>query len=387
MQVLNITNYEKNLTLGSLKEVLDYLPIILVLGIIAGFGSFTTLIGAFILSLVFLIFGKKYSFIFAPTVAFVLSAASINVSLGGKSETLFALLFVSSLLTILISLLNVHKKTLLTIPKPVISGFMAGCFVSALMLSIPLMFGQKTFSSLPLMLNSKVSLFSNVNEISIVFSCLTFAIYYYFSKSKIKILPSAFLAVIFAGFINYFHGFNLENIYIGIKAFTPVATADFGHFIRLLFSGILLSLVIVVETLLNLKISKKMNGMTKSPKKPLFLLGLANALASITGSVGGTLAIRNENGKKKLLTLIEAVVLFFFIMFFEKISSFIPICAIGSILFIKSYEIIKNYILAQKIKIFSSKIIFAICLFATFYNVIFGLMVSIVFALIVKTRK
>ena len=177
--------------------------------------------------------------------------------MGGKSETLFALLFVSSLLTILISLLNVHKKTLLTIPKPVISGFMTGCFVSALMLSIPLMFGQKTFSSLPLMLNSKVSLFSNVNEISIVFSCLTFAIYYYFSKSKIKILPSAFLAVIFTGFINYFYGFNLENIYIGIKAFTPVATADFGHFIRLLFSGILLSLVIVVETLLNLKISKK----------------------------------------------------------------------------------------------------------------------------------
>ena len=383
----NITNYEKNLITESLKEILDYLPIVLVLGIITGFGPYTTLIGAFIISLIFILFGKKYSFLFGPTVVYSTVLASLNVSLGGKSETLFALLFVSAVITILISILKVNRKTVLTLPKPVITGFMTGCFISSLILSLPLIFGQKTFSSLSLLFGAKSSIFSGINEISLVLSLLVFAIYYYLKKFKIKFLPPAFAAVLIAGLVNYFYNFNLENVYIGIKTFSAVATADFGHFIRLLISGAILSAVVVIETLLNLKTSKKMNGEIKSPKKPLLLVGLSNLVASITGSVAGVLAKRSENGKNKSLTLTEAVLLFIFVIFFGKISTFIPVCAIASILFIKSYEIVKNNIYAQKIKNPSSKILFLICLIASLYNIIFGVMISAVFVLIMKTKK
>ncbi len=385
--MLNITNYEKNLILESLKEVLEYLPIIFVLGIITGFGPYTTIIGTFIIAFVFFIFGKKYTFIYAPTIVYAIVSASLNVSLGGRAETLFALLFVSSVLTIFISILKIHRKTVLTIPKSVVNGFISGCFLSALVLSLPLMFGQKTFSTLDLMFSSKGSVFGQIDEISLVFAFLTFAIYYYLKKFKIKFVSPAFFAVIIAGLVNCLYRFNLDNIYIGIKNFTPVATADFGHFIRLLVSGLILSLVMTTEILLNLRASKKTNSEIKSPKMPVFLVGLANLFASVTGSIAGVLAKRSENGKNKFLTLTEAVILFFFVVFFEKISVFIPICAIGAILFIKSYETVKNYVLMQRVKTFSSKIIYVICFFATLYNVILGFMVAVIFSLILKTRK
>lgn len=385
--MLNITVYEKNSILESLKEVLDYLPIIFVLGIITGFGPYTTIVGGFIISFVFFVFGKKYSFIFAPTIVYATVLASLNVSLGGRSETLFALLFVSSLITILISILKIHRKTVLTVPKPVIQGFMTGCFLSAFILSLPLIFGQKTFSTLGLMLSSKGHFFAQINEISLVFACLTFAIYYYLKKFKIKFISPAFMAVIIAGVINYFYNFNLENIYIGIKNFTPVATADFGHFIRLLISGLILSLIMTTETLLNLRASKKTNNEIKSPKMPVFLVGLANLFASVTGSIAGVLAKKSENGKNRFLTVVEAVVLLLFVIFFEKISTFIPIASISAILFITSYEAIKNAILAQRIKNVQSKIIFSICLICSLCNIILGFMIAIVFALVMKTKK
>ena len=195
------------------------------------------------------------------------------------------------------------------------------------------------------------------------------------------------MAVIIAGVINYFYNFNLENIYIGIKNFTPVATADFGHFIRLLISGLILSLIMTTETLLNLRASKKTNNEIKSPKMPVFLVGLANLFASVTGSIAGVLAKKSENGKNRFLTVVEAVVLLLFVIFFEKISTFIPIASISAILFIISYEAIKNAILAQRIKNVQSKIIFSICLICSLCNIILGFMIAIVFALVMKTKK
>ena len=384
--MLNITDCEKKIILKSLIEVLEYLPMIFVLGILTGFGPYTTIIGAFIMSFVFLIFGKKYSFVFAPTVVFALVLASLNVSLGGRAETLFALLFISSLVTILISILNINKKTVLNIPKAVISGFMTGCFICAFILSLPLIFGQTTFSTLGLMFNSKTSIFANVDEVSLTFACLTFAFYYYLNKLKVKFVSPAFFAVILAGLINYIYHFNLENIYIGIKTFTPVATADFGHFIRLLISAIILSLVMTTETLYNIKISKKMGGEIKSPKIPVFLMGLSNLFASLTGSIAGVIAKKSENGKNRFLTLMEAIVLFIFVVLFEKISVFVPVVSIAAILFVKSYEIIKNTLFAQRIKKTSSKAIFLICLVSSLFNLIFGFMVSIVFVLITKNN-
>ena len=95
----------------------------------------------------------------------------------------------------------------------------------------------------------------------------------------------------------------------------------------------------------------------------------------------------DSDGKNRFLTVVEAVVLLLFVIFFEKISTFIPIASISAILFITSYEAIKNAILAQRIKNVQSKIIFSICLICSLCNIILGFMIAIVFALVTKTKK
>ena len=375
----------KNVLKTDFKDVLNYIPHLFILGLLAGFGSYTALTGAFIITLVFLFFGRKYSFIYGSTVVFVLSAASLNVSLGGRSETLFALLFISSLITILFSFLNVCKKTVLSIPKPVSNGFITGCFLSAFFLCIPLILGEKTFCSFHLMLNTKSGIFNSINENAFIIALLTVVIYNYLLKLKIKYLPSSFTACILAGIASFLYNFNLDCINLGYTGFTPVTSADFGHFVRLFASGILLSIVMTSETLLNLKALKKTKNENKVPKKILFLTGISNLVSSITGSIAGVMTGGNKTTKTK--TLVEAFVLFIFIIFFNEISPFITAASIASILAFDLWKAVKNKLLAQKNKTFCAKAIFLFCLLITLYNIILGIMFSIVFTLIMARTK
>ncbi len=365
-----------------IKEVFEYIPVLFILGILTGFGSFTAIFGAFIMSFVFIIFKRDFSFIAGVSVLFAVALAFFNVSSGGRSETLFALLFVTSLITILFSFLNEDNKLFSDIPKPVSSGFITGAFACAFVLVFPLICGVKTFGSTPLMFNSKHSIFVSINQNALICALCAAVIYHYLKKFKIKFLPPSFIAVLSGGVINYIYKFGLGCVNIGINSFSPVVTANFGHFMRLLFFGFILAALISSETFLNLKAAKKADY---TFKKTLLFTGISNMISSVTGSISGTIAGARKN--RKYTAVFEAAILFIFVLFFDKIGSFIPISAAASVFAIKMYETIKNRICAQKVKTFSSKIIYIFCAFAAFFNITAGFIFSFTFYLIFKILK
>jgi len=370
--------------LSSFKEICEYLPALFILGIITGFGSYVTLTGALIVSVLFFLLGRKYNFVFGVTIVYALAAAFFNSYLGGRYSTLLALLFLSSLFLIIFSFFNISKKMGRIIPLYVSNGFITGALFSCAVLCLPLMTGEKTFSSIPLMLSSRAGFFVDVNENAVVISVLTMVIYHYLSKLKLKCLPCACLAVFCAGVINLLYGFNLDNISLGFHGFLNDSGADFGNFFELLFFAFVLALLSGAEIFVNLRGSKKLQNESKSPKKLFLLSGFSSIMAAFAGSVGGAIVKPNSNGSKNL-TLVEAVVLLIFTIFFNEIAPFVLIPSVAAILTVNLCKIAKNKILAQKIKTRYPKVIFYLCLFSTLYNIVFGVMVAAVFSLLIKT--
>lgn len=358
-----------------LKGVSDYIPILLLLGILTGFGAHTTLFGALIITFCFLIFKKDASFLFGASIVYAVTVAGANVSLGGKSETLYAVLFLSSLITIALSFLNIYKKTILTIPKAVSSGVISGCALGAAILSLPLILGHKTFTSTFLMFNSTGNFFSNINEFSLVIFAVILGSFYYFSK--IKSLPAYFLSWFTGIIVSIIYKMDLSSIKLGLENFKIPVNADFANIAHVLLFALLISIVCIAQILSSARKLK--------PKKILLLTGVSGAISSMAGAISG--GVVPCKIKSRYLTLVEFILLLIFVIFYNKISSFIPMVSVASIAFIKCLGLIKHYIQSQKNKNIQSKIIFCICFLSSFYNIIFGVILAIILTLITKTPR
>lgn len=363
---------------SGLKNVLEYILITASLGIITGFGTYTTLFGALILTFVFLVFYKNVPLIFSVTITAAASMAFFNVALGGRSSTLFAMLFISSLILAGSAFIKKENLKYLKPPKPISEGFFTACAIICFLLSFPLFLGHKTFSSINLMFGSIYSVFQNCNEFAIAITLLVFACYHYLSNSKIKHMPAMFLSVTAAGIINGMYGAPLDSAASGFQNLRFVVAADFGHFFLLLFCSLLLACIIFVQT----NICSDLVGI-KSNKRMLFLTGVTGVFGSMSGFVTGSVAcaptkrVTNDGGKSKTVSFVEFAILIIIILFFAKIAPNIPTCALGAALAHECFLIIKKSFIAQKPKLLLVKIVYAVSLILTLINLISGVLFAI----------
>lgn len=376
---------------GSLKGVLDNLPYIMALGIIMGTGAYATVFGALIISAANLFTRNKKTLIYSATAVLCAVLSAIVVIFKGNLEHLWAVLFIAGIITGVIGCF-IPKKTILSIPKSISSGFMTGCLICILILCFPLIMGQSTYATFPLMVISKYNPFSYVNENALICSITVFVVYHYLTKTNMKFIPKSIISVIIPSIINLLFNMNLILSTDRIEFFTPVAKGDFGKTVYVILFGLLVSTVMVVQTLSNLKAL----GIRNKMKKPVLLIeGISNTLGAMTGTIAGVVsyapskeAVQNKS-KNNISEFIIVFILLICSIFFKNTIGLIPVCAVSAILFIKLYETIKYNLHSQKIKNINSKIIFWICLISTVINIIFGLAVSIVltFIITVKNKK
>lgn len=372
---------------SSLNGVLDYIPIICILGIIIGFGSYTTLLGALIISIVFLLGKVKTPFIYAIPITLAIAISGANVVLGGKFETLLSLIFISSIITILISLTNICKKTILTVPKSVSNGFITGAIAATIIIITPTIFALKPYSA-TFLIDFSNMFQVNLNENAICCSFIVLVCYYYLSKLKYKFLPCAFLSTVAGCLINYFYNMNLPAINLGISQLKQVASADFNNIFHLILFGFLISLVLISQTLSSLK-TLKIKGIEK---KVLFLQGISNLIGSFLGAISGSIAPipskKIKSNKKTYLTnIVEIIILLAFVLFFQKIGNFIPICCCSTILIIKAFEVIYQNFRSLKYKNLHSKTIFYVCFLTSIYNINLAIVLCIILTLIINTKE
>ncbi len=375
---------------GSIKGISDNIPYITALGIILGTGAHSTVFGALIISFIFLLFKFDKPLIFSISAVLTASLTSSIILLKGSLEKLWAILFLAGLITVIISLLKTPKKFILSIPKSVSQGFITGALTSILILTVPLILGQKGYISLPLLIASKHNFFNYINEGAVICSIATFVIYHYLSKSNLKFLPKSLISVIIPIFINIFYKTDLILSADRIEYFKPAGqSADFGNLIYVLLFAILISIVIFIQTSANLRGLKIKNQ--KEINKVLLIEGISNTISALTGTVSGVVSYNAAKDTIKLNPLISGlicfIILLIFSIFFKQTIGLIPVCSISSILFIKLYEVIKFNLHSQKIKNKNAKIIFIICFVLTFLHTVTGLIASIILTFLINTKN
>ena len=358
---------------GAFKGVLEYIPVLLALGIITGCGIQTTLFGAIVISLVFCFVNIKVPYIFAPSILFVIFLSGANSYLGGSYEVFFSLLFFTSIFIIIISLF-IKRSNVYKIPKSIYKGFLSGIFSIGLILSLSLIFGHKMFSSIALIQYSRTGFFDVVNINSIVMAVLTLVLYYYLKKIKEHYFPPSFTAIVAVSFISFFYKLDIPSINTGLKILKPISNENIFDGIYLILLSIICAYILSYQTLFTIKTS----GKNSSIKKILLFSGLSNLLSSLFGFISGSISPNATKdayfaGSKTnwcgsfstVLFLISGLLCIHF-------SNFIPISAVSAILFIKCYEILKNLILSQSKKSAKAKIFFVLSFITCLYNIILG---------------
>ncbi len=360
------------------KGVLDYFVISAFLGIITGYGAHTVFLGAFITSVLFLLFSFKKPYIYFLTPVLGCLIADMNSTLGGKSETLFALIFVSSIFILIFSFVNFKFKD----NKTSIKGFCLGSYISLIILSVPLIIGKKTFSTLSLLFMGN-GLFSDINEGAFVFALLTVGFYYYLNKIKSKVISPSFFAVILSSAVAVIYKTNLPSLKEGYENFQYIVNADFGNFHKLLFFGILLSAAFIYTNRVNLKLASD-----KSYKKNNIIQGISNMVCSMTGSIPSVIIPSCDNkNKESYITIFQ--ILFFVILFtlYPQLTDKIPLSTVAAMFFVKGLEYIKTSFNSIIKKNRSQKAIFITCLLTSLYNITLGLILCLVIVLILNIRK
>ena len=358
---------------GAFKGALEYIPVLLALGIITGCGFQTTLFGAIVISLVFCFVNIKLPYIFAPSILFVLFLSGANACLGGSYEGLFSLLFFTSIFTIIISLF-IKRKTVYKIPNSIYKGFLSGIISSGFILSLSLIFGHKMFSSIAAIQYSSTGFFEFVNLNSIVAAVTTLVLYYYLKKIKEGYFPSSFIAVVGATFISCFYKLDLPSINTGLRILKPISNENIFDGIYLILLSIICAYILSYQLLLTIKASRK----NSSVKKILLFSGLSNLLSSLFGFISGSISpSATKDGhfagsKTNYCNLFSTALFLIFGFLCVRFADYIPMSAVSAILFIKCYEILKNLILSEKKKSVKSKIIYVLSFLTCLYNIILG---------------
>ena len=349
----------------SFKNILDYIPLILALGTISGFGGCSFILGWLVLSVILFVFNFKSKFSCYLSIPIIIFLISSSVLVGSQ---IFPLLFLSGLFIILLSFFKIN----FSIPNIVSKSFISSCYFIAVILSFSLILGDKVYPSITLIPFSNTGFFENVNPSSIILAAFTLTVYYCLNKTKINFLPKLFLSVYIAGTINCIYKLNLPCINTSLKSLTIYTEENTLNAVYFIFLSLIIAFIFIAHTKSSLKILKI------NSKKTFIGLGLSNCISSLFGGItSAPYFIKNNQ-------LIEIIVLLIFAFLFKPISCFIPIAAVGTVLLTECFKCFLRIIKSIKPKNLKSKIIFISCFLTCLYNIIIGVSISGIITLFVR---
>lgn len=379
---------------GGILGAVIALPQALAFGVAIGIGAASGLWGAVILCLAVGIFGCNQPLLSGPTGPATIVTASALATLGGKPESLFAVIFLAGIFQIIIS------RTKLTdivkyIPYPVISGFMNAVGTILIILQISPFLGNKSQATPLTALNNLIFTLQNINENALVVGILAIAIIIWTPKRITSIIPSQILALIISTVATILYCIELPTVQ-GVGPHLPqIVVADFSNIKMLIIPALIIAIVCSSESLLTNLVVDSLTKTSCNNSKMILAQGIGNIFCSLFGSICGSGATMRSaaaikaGGKTRFCAIFCAIILLFVILFASDFANKIPLSALAAVLFKVGFDIVDTKLLkvvkyAPKQDLFVMLIVF---LLTVFYDIIIAVSTGIVLSSLIFAKQ
>ena len=403
------TNIQGDILAGITVGIIA-LPLALAFGEISQLGPIAGVWGAIVGGIIGGLFGGCMVGISGPTapkaaqIAAFMSFFVIGTTNEPDLTAAFSIIFISGLILVIVSLLNVSRFIHYT-PYSVIAGFMCGIGVIVILTQMNAFVGLEVEKNIHDVFKNLGSSLANVNIEALIVSVPSLLILFLWpflekSSKYLTKIPSPLVALIIGTAIA--HSFKLDIPFIGDKILNASGQNIFSFYIpdfsRLKdFFGPALALasLAVLDSLLSCKVADNMIGDRHSSDRETFGQGMANMAAGLVGGVTTatatmrTVANIKFGGKTPLSSIVHGLTLLAILMGMSSFVAAIPAACLAAILFKVGIDIMDYRILPVIRKIPKTDLlIFCVVLFITVYeDLMVAIAVGICIAIIANFKE
>ena len=406
--MIDITSFKKD-TLASVIVFLVAMPLAIGISIACGLPIYCGIISGIIGGIVVGSLSGNSLQVSGPAAGLILIVVDIIGTLG--IEKLFLIVFLVGLIQILFGFLSLGKW-FRAISPAIIQGMLAGIGISIFLSQFHIMLDSKpqnTFVENILDLgrviyDSVLPLNGSVHHLASMVGILTIAIVVLWNAlpyKRLKVIPSALVAVIAASlFANLMH-FDISYISVGENFWQEVTFLKpslFAHIfdLKVIISALVITFIASAETLLTSNAIDKMCEHSKTNyNKEIIAQGVGNSLSGlfgalpVTGVIVRSAANIDAGAKTRLSAILHGVWVLIFVSLFPKILNYIPISALAAILVYTGYKLVDVNAAKYLFKVSRGEFtIYLITLFAILFTNLFeGIVLGFLAALVKNAYK
>ncbi|MHA3084016.1 solute carrier family 23 protein [Acinetobacter sp. ANC 5383] len=256
------------------------------------------------------------------------------------------------------------------VPTNVILGLLVAIGLILMINQLPNLFGLHMATIKQLGLQNFPQFLQHVDVGAAVIGVLSVALILLWDQTPLKKLqlPSALVAVVFAGVLNWLliqtgssfavgdqHLIDLPSLFSSEDKIFYFPDFSYWNNPQIYVGAVTLAVVASLETLLNLEAADKMDPQKRSspPNRELLAQGIGNTLSGFVGGMPVTSVIvrssvnATSGSKTKVSTIFHGILLIIAIVFLTPLLNVVPLSALAAILLLTGYKLAQPKLFIQ----------------------------------------
>ena len=375
----NILNNIRKDILAGITVGIIALPLSIAFGEMSLLGPEAGIWGAIIGGVIGGIFGGCIISVSGPTaptasqIAILMTGFIVSSSAQSDVDAIFSIIFLSGLIIIGFSFLNI-SKFIHYIPYSVVAGFMCGIGIIVILSQIKSFLGIHSFSEI-----------EKFDQNTLLIGIPSLFIMFFWKRIKsisefLDYIPAPLVSLIFGTGIAYFLNLNISLVGDRIidseqASLFTLYKPDFSRIKEFIIPALSLAGLVSIDSLLTCKIADNMIGSKHKSNQEVFGQGFANMLCGFFGGAPTATATMftvsniKFGAKTVLSSIVYGLTLFAILFGFKFLVESIPLACIAAILFKIGFDIMDYRILPILKRLpLSDILIFAIVLLITVFG-------------------
>ena len=256
------------------------------------------------------------------------------------------------------------------VPTNVILGLLVAIGLILMINQLPNLFGLHMAMIKQLGLQNFPQVLQHIDVGAAVIGVLSVALILLWDQTPLKTLqlPSALVAVVFAGVLNWLliqsgssfavgnqHLIDLPSLFSSEEKIFYFPDFSYWNNPQIYVGAVTLAVVASLETLLNLEAADKMDPQKRSspPNRELLAQGIGNTLSGFVGGMPVTSVIvrssvnATSGSKTKVSTIFHGILLIIAILFLTPLLNVVPLSALAAILLLTGYKLAQPKLFIQ----------------------------------------
>ena len=393
-----LSNIRKDILAGITVGIIA-LPLALAFGEMSLLGPEAGIWGAIIGGVIGGIFGGCIISVSGPTaptasqIAILMTGFIVSSSGQSDIDAIFSIIFLSGLIIIGFSFLNI-SKFIHYIPYSVVAGFMCGIGIIVILSQIKSFLGIHSFSEM-----------ENFDQNTLLISIPSLFIMFFWKRIKLiseilDYIPAPLVSLIFGSAIAYFLNLNIPLIgdrMIGSEqaSLFTLYKPDFTRFREFIIPALSLAGLVSIDSLLTCKIADNMIGGKHKSNQEVFGQGFANMLCGLFGGAPTATATMftvsniKFGAKTVLSSIVYGLTLFAILFGFKFLVESIPLACIAAILFKIGFDIMDYRIIPilKRLPLYDILIFAIVLLITVFGDLIVAVGIGVIIASLIQIKN